>query len=67
MNVARFTNLRRGRVNLGEAKRILNQNGNAYSDEEVKKIVDYLYALAELEVEHVEKQSRKNLDRSEQR
>jgi hypothetical protein len=26
----------------------LNRNGNAYSDEEVKKIVDYLYALAEL-------------------
>ena len=38
-----------------------------YSDEEVKKIVDYLYALAELEVEHAENQNRKNVDRFEER
>jgi len=45
----------------------LNRNGNAYSDEEVKKIVDYLYALAELAVEHAENQNRKNADRCEQK
>jgi hypothetical protein len=67
MNIAMFTNFRAGRVSLSEAKRILNRNGNTYSDEEVKKIVDYLYALAELEVKHVEKQSRKNADHSEQK
>lgn len=54
MNVAGFTNFRAGRVSLSEAKSMLNRNGNAYSDEEVKMIVDYLYALAELEVEHAE-------------
>lgn len=66
MNVARFTNFA-GNVSLSEAKRILNRNGNAYSDEEVKKIVDYLYALAELEVEHAENQIRMNADHFEQR
>ena len=37
--------------------RILNTNGNKYSDEEVQKIV--VYALAELQVKHEEDQKRK--------
>ena len=59
MNVVTFTNFRPGRVSLAAAKRILNRNGNAYSDVEVKKIVDYLYALAELAVGHAEKSEQK--------
>ena len=50
MDLTMFENLSARRISLKEAKRILNRNGNAYSDEEVKKIVDHLYALAELEV-----------------
>ena len=50
-----FENFNPRRVGLEEAKRIFSKNGNAYSDEEVKKIVDYLYALAELEGEHAQK------------
>lgn len=55
MNLTKFENLNGRRISPEESKRILNRNGNAYSDEEVKKIVDYLYALAELEAEHAQK------------
>lgn len=51
MDLTMFENLNERRISLKEAKRILNRSGNAYSDEEVKKIVDHLYALAELEVD----------------
>ena len=34
-----------------EAKAILNQNGNKYTDEEVKMIVELLIKLAHLELE----------------
>ena len=51
MNLNMFENFNTRRISFKEAKRILNRNGNAYADEEVKKIVDYLYALAELEVD----------------
>ena len=43
-----FENFNARRISIKEAKRILNRNGNVYSDEEMKKIVDYLYTLAEL-------------------
>lgn len=32
-----------------DCKRILNRNGNNYSDEEILKIRDFLIALAELQ------------------
>ena len=62
-----FENLNAGRISPGEAKRILNRNGNANSDEEVNKIVDYLHALADLEEEHAENQNKKNASHSEQK
>jgi hypothetical protein len=55
------------RISVKEAKRMLNRNGNVYLDEEVKKIVDYLYALAELEVEHVQSKAKKNASHCYQR
>ncbi len=55
MDLTIFENLNGRRISPEEAKRILNRNGNAYSDEEVKKIVDFLYALAELEAEYAGK------------
>jgi DNA-directed RNA polymerase subunit F len=57
MHRAMFANFNSHSISLKEAKQILNRNGNAYSDEEVKKILEYLHALAELEVEHVENQN----------
>lgn len=39
-------------ISLTECKRILNRNGNNYSDEEVLKIRDYLIVLAELQYSH---------------
>lgn len=55
MDRGMFANFNSHRISLNEAKRISNTNGNTYSDEELKKIVDYRYALAELQVEHAEK------------
>jgi len=40
---------------LEKCKRILNRNGKNYQDEEVKKIRDFLYFLAELEFESFKK------------
>lgn len=60
MGPTMFENFNPRRISLTEAKRILNRNGNAYSDEEVKKIVDYLYLLAELQVVHVQNEKRRN-------
>jgi hypothetical protein len=39
-------------ISLTECRRILNRNGNNYSDEEVLKIRDYLIVLAELQYSH---------------
>lgn len=61
MDLTMFENFNARRISRKAAKRILNRNGNAYSDEEVKKIVDYLYALAELEVEHAENQKKNSI------
>lgn len=49
-----FENVKARRIDLKEAKRILNINGNMYSDEEVKKIVDFLYDFADLSAERLE-------------
>ena len=60
MGPTMFENFNPRRVSPTEAKRILNRNGNAYSDEEVKKMVDYLYLVAELQVEQVQNEKRGN-------
>lgn len=39
-------------ISLTDCKRILNRNGNHYSDEEVLKIRDFLIVLAELQYKH---------------
>jgi len=36
-------------INLKKCKRILRQNGENYSDEQVKKIRQFLYQMAELD------------------
>lgn len=59
MDFTMFENLNARRICPEEAKRILNRNGNTYSDEEVAKIIDFLYHFAEVSVEHLEKQNRK--------
>ena len=58
MGCTMFENFNPRRISLTETKAILNRNGNACSDEEVKKIFDFLYVLAELQVEHVQKTRR---------
>ncbi len=42
-----------------DAKKILNKNGNEYTDKEMKKIIDFLSVSAELEVQHLESQNEK--------
>lgn len=37
---------------LQACKKILNRNGNQYTDEEIYKIRDYLYQLVEIQVRH---------------
>lgn len=39
-------------ISLTECRRILNRNGNHYSDEQVIKIRDFLIVLAELQHSH---------------
>jgi uncharacterized protein YpuA (DUF1002 family) len=63
MDLTMFENFNARRISFKEAKRILNRNGYAYSDEEVKKIVDYVYALAELDFVHVQNQKQENASR----
>ena len=40
------------KLSLAFCKDILNVNGNAYSDEEILRIRDYLYQLAEIQCRH---------------
>jgi len=40
------------KLSLAFCKKVLNVNGNSYSDEEVLRIRDYLYQLAEIECRH---------------
>jgi hypothetical protein len=61
MDLTMFKKFSGHRINLKEAKRILNRNGNAYSNEEVAKIIDFLYDFAEVSGEHLENQNRKRV------
>jgi hypothetical protein len=38
-------------ISLTESKKILNKGERKYTDEEVKEIRDYLYKMAELQIE----------------
>lgn len=44
------------KVSVEQLKRILNKNGNHYTDEEVGKIHEFLYVLAHIELEHINRQ-----------
>jgi hypothetical protein len=44
------------KFSIERCKKTLNKNGNNYSDEEVKKIRDFLYFIAETEYENFEEQ-----------
>ena len=44
------------KFSLERCKKTLNKNGNNYSDEEVKKIRDFLYFIAEMEFENFNEQ-----------
>lgn len=57
MELTMFENFNARRISLTEAKRILNRSGNAYSDEEVKRVLDYLHAVAELVAEYAGRQN----------
>lgn len=41
-------------ISFNTCKRILNSNGNQYTDEEIHKIREYLYQLAEIQYRHFE-------------
>lgn len=43
---------REEKLDLETCKRMLNQNGNNYTDEQVSQIRDYLYQLAQLQCAH---------------
>jgi hypothetical protein len=38
-----------------ECKRILNRNGNKFTDEEIEQIRNFLWDLAQIEVKNLEK------------
>lgn len=40
------------RLDIAACKKILNANGNEYTDEEICRIMDYLYQLAEIQCRH---------------
>ncbi|MBI1838678.1 MAG: hypothetical protein HYR91_15545 [Flavobacteriia bacterium] len=44
------------KVSAEQLKKILNKNGNNYTDEEVEKIREFLYLLAHIELEHIKRQ-----------
>jgi len=44
------------KFSIERCKKTLNKNGNNYSDEEVKKIRDFLYFIAEMEFENFNEQ-----------
>jgi hypothetical protein len=43
------------KIRIEKCKQILNRKGRKYSDEDAKKIRDFLYAIATLEAEHFRK------------
>jgi hypothetical protein len=40
------------KLSIQHCKKILNRNGNEYTDEQAKKIRDFLYSIAEMDYEH---------------
>ncbi|MBI5373526.1 MAG: hypothetical protein HZA79_15990 [Sphingobacteriales bacterium] len=42
----------RDMISFETCKEILNSNGNQYTDEEIYKIREYMYQLAEIQVRH---------------
>jgi len=44
------------KFSIEKCKKTLNQNGNNYSDEDVKIIRDFLYFIAEMEFENFNEQ-----------
>lgn len=57
MNFTRSENkeLNKPKISLQECKTILNKNGEKFSDEEVKEIRDFLYALIEIDYFHFQR------------
>ncbi len=43
----------RRKVSVEQCKKMLNRNGNNYTDEEVEKIRDFLYILVHIEMEYI--------------
>jgi hypothetical protein len=43
----------RSKVSIEQCKKMLNRNGNNYTDEEVEKIRDFLYILVHIEMEYI--------------
>ncbi len=41
-------------ISFNTSKKILNNNGNQYTDEEIYKIREYLYQLVEIQCRHFE-------------
>lgn len=41
------------KISVEECKKMLNKNGNNYTDEEVVKIRDFLYVLVHIEMEYI--------------
>ena len=41
------------KVSVEQCKKMLNKNGNNYTDEEVEKIRDFLYILVHIEMEYI--------------
>ena len=43
-------------ISTEKCKKILNRNGNKFSDNEIEQIRDFLWELAQIEVKNLEKQ-----------
>jgi len=41
-----------------ECKKILQRNGKKYTDEEIEKIKDFLWEIAQIEIKNIEKLER---------
>ncbi len=51
------------KLSLEECKSILNTKGRNYTDEEIEKVRDYLYLLAEIECRYFEQWQNELLDK----
>lgn len=52
----------KSKISLQECKAILNKNGENFSNEEVKEIRDFLYALIEIDYHHFQKHMREKAE-----